>query len=138
MLAEDLTHDAFVRAVGRLAHMRDPGAFGAYLRRAVVNEARMHFRRRGVERAYLRRESSARQVAPSPTVHDIETRDVLRQALLSLPIRQRMAVVLRFYEDLSDGQTAEIMRCRPGTVRSLVSRGLATLRTATAKGDEDG
>ncbi len=120
MLAEDLTHDAFVRAVGRLAHMRDPGAFGAYLRRAVVNEARMHFRRRGVE------------------VHDIETRDVLRQALLSLPIRQRMAVVLRFYEDLSDGQTAEIMRCRPGTVRSLVSRGLATLRTATAKGDEDG
>ncbi len=118
MLAEDLTHDAFVRAVGRLAHMRDPGAFGAYLRRAVVNEARMHFRRRGVERAYLRRESSARQVAPSPTVHDIETRDVLRQALLSLPIRH--------------------MRCRPGTVRSLVSRGLATLRTATAKGDEDG
>jgi RNA polymerase sigma factor (sigma-70 family) len=137
MLAEDLMHDAFLRAVGRLAHMRDPGAFGAYLRRAVVNQARMHFRRQGVERAHLRRESSARRDSPSSTLYDVETRDVLRHALLSLPIRQRMAVALRFYEDLSDAQAAEIMRCRPGTVRSLVSRALSTLRAATVEGNDD-
>ena len=98
----------------------------------------MHFRRRGVERAYLRREGSARQVAPSPSDSDVETRDILRRALLSLPLRQRMAVVLRFYEDLSDRQAAEIMRCSPGTVRSLVSRGVANLRTAREDGNDDG
>jgi RNA polymerase sigma factor (sigma-70 family) len=46
-----------------------------------------------------------------------------------LPPRQRAALVLRFYEDLSERQIAEILRCRPGTVKSLVSRGLSRLRT---------
>jgi len=48
---------------------------------------------------------------------------------LRLPQRQRAAMVLRFYEDLSDTQTAEILGCSTGTVRSLVSRGMKTLRT---------
>jgi RNA polymerase sigma factor (sigma-70 family) len=53
----------------------------------------------------------------------------MHEALLRLPERQRAAIVLRFYEDLSDVQTAEVLRCAPGTVRSLVSRGMKTLRT---------
>ena len=48
--------------------------------------------------------------------------------VLGLPIRQRTAVVLRFYEDLSEAQIAEVLRCRPGTVKSLISRGLDALR----------
>src|SRR5215470_13231559 len=53
--AEDLVQEAFVRLVGRLRHLRDPAAFGAYLRRTIVNLATSQFRRRRVERAYLER-----------------------------------------------------------------------------------
>ena len=50
--------------------------------------------------------------------------------------RQRAAIVLRFYEDLSESDVADILRCRPGTVKSLVSRGLETLRNEM-RGDSD-
>src|SRR5438270_10702370 len=58
-LAEDLVQDAFVRLAGRLVHLRDPGAFHAYLRRTVVNLSNSHFRRRKVERAYVERAKGA-------------------------------------------------------------------------------
>src|SRR5919198_5236446 len=58
-LAEDLVQDTFVRLAGRLVHLRDPGAFHAYLRRTVVNLTNSHYRRKRLERAYLRRERGA-------------------------------------------------------------------------------
>ena len=125
-LAEDLVQDAFVKLAGRLLHLRDPGAFEAYLRRTVVNLANSHFRRRKVEQRYVEREGVL------PSVHaegpDVGTRDAARAALLTLPVRQRTAIVLRYYEDLSEAQTAELMGCRPGTVKSLTSRGMDKLR----------
>jgi len=124
-LAEDLVQDAFARLVGRLQHLRDRGAFGAYLRRTIVNLATSHFRRRRVERAYLERVAAAPAVETN-TNDDLD--EAMHTALLRLPERQRTAIVLRFYEDLSDVQTAEILRCSPGTVRSLVTRGMKTLR----------
>jgi RNA polymerase sigma-70 factor (sigma-E family) len=125
-LAEDLVQEAFERLVGRLRHLRDPGVFGAYLRRTIVNLATSHFRHRRVERTYLER--LARD--PLPRTNPNEDLDrTMHEALLRLPERQRAAIVLRFYEDLSDVQTAEVLRCSPGTVRSLVSRGMKTLRT---------
>src|SRR5207248_7790082 len=54
-LAEDLVQDAFVKLAGRFADLRDPTRFEPYLRKTVVNLARMHFRRRKVERRYLER-----------------------------------------------------------------------------------
>ena len=125
-LAEDLVQDAFVRLVGRLQHLRDPSAFGAYLRRAIVNLATSHFRHRRVERAYLEREAAAPAREGNPSEALDET---MHAVLLRLPQRQRAAIVLRFYEDLSDVQTSEILRCSPVTVRSLVSRGMKTLRS---------
>jgi RNA polymerase sigma-70 factor (sigma-E family) len=125
-LAEDLVQEAFARLVGRLRHLRDPGAFGAYLRRTIVNLATSHFRHRLVERAYLERLAGTSAVETNPN-EDLD--ETMHQALLRLPERQRAAMVLRFYEDLSDVQTAEILRCSPGTVRSLVSRGMNTLRS---------
>lgn len=125
-LAEDLVQEAFARLVGRLRHLRDPGAFGAYLRRTIVNLATSHFRHRLVERAYLERLAGTPAVVTNPNENLDET---MHQALLRLPERQRAAMVLRFYQDLSDVQTAEILRCSPGTVRSLVSRGMNTLRS---------
>jgi len=126
-LAEDLVQEAFARLVGRLVHLRDGAAFDAYLRRTIVNLSKNYFRRRSVERSYLAREAAF----PSGTLKepDVVAREGMRQALLALPARQRAAIVLRYYEDLPDQQIAEILRCRRGTVRSLVTRGVQTLRT---------
>lgn len=125
--AQDLVQDAFVRVGARLVHLRRPEAFDAYLRRTVVNLARMHFRHRGVERAWLERQPAPDSVAgPSPGVED---RDIVRMALHRLPARQRAALVLRYYLDLSQQEIADALRCRPGTAGSLISRGLARLRT---------
>jgi RNA polymerase sigma-70 factor (sigma-E family) len=124
-LAEDLVQEAFARLVGRLRHLRDQGAFSAYLRRTIVNLSISHFRRRRVERAYLERSAMAPEAETNPNE---ELDATMHEALLRLPERQRAAIVLRFYEDLSDVQTAEVLRCSPGTVRSLVSRGMKTLR----------
>jgi RNA polymerase sigma-70 factor (sigma-E family) len=125
-LAEDLVQEAFARLVGRLRHMRDPGAFGAYLRKTIVNLATSHFRRRRVERVFLERSATGPQ---AETNLNAELDQTMHDALLRLPERQRAAIVLRFYEDLSEGQTAEFLRCSAGTVRSLVSRGMKTLRS---------
>jgi RNA polymerase sigma-70 factor (sigma-E family) len=128
-LAEDLVQDAFVRLAGRFAHLRDEGAFEPYLRRTVVNLSRSYYRRRKVERAYLERHPPARANAEAPLPADVGDRDALWHALARLPQRQRAALVLRFYEDLSERQIADVLRCPVGTVKSLLSRGLSTLRT---------
>ncbi len=126
-VAEDLVQDAFVRLAGRLAHLRDQGAFEAYLRRTVVNLSYSHFRHRRVERAHLDRQggSSDEGVEPAAT---FDARDALWASLGNLSDRQRAAIVLRYYEDLPDARIAEILGCRIGTVKSLVSRGLDVLR----------
>jgi RNA polymerase sigma-70 factor (sigma-E family) len=126
-VAEDLVQEAFVRFVGRLRFLRDPDAFEPYLRRTIVNLAKNHFRRRAVERAYLEREGPRTEdVSTDP---DVAAYDTLRSALLRLPLRQRTALVLRYFEDLSDATIAELLGCRQATVRSLVARGLQALRT---------
>jgi RNA polymerase sigma factor (sigma-70 family) len=124
-LADDLVQDAFVRLSGRLLHLRDPGGFHAYLRVTVVNLARAHHRRVRVERRFLER----RIAHATGSLPDVSEREVLRAALMTLPIRQRTALVLRFFEDLSEAETSALMRCRPGTVKSLVSRGKEALRS---------
>ena len=74
---------------------------------------------------FVRRFQCRLYVSPLP---DLGARDEMWQALLRLPERQRTAIVLRYYEDLSEAQTADTMRCPQGTVKSLVSRGLDRLR----------
>jgi len=125
--AEDLVQEAFVRFVGRLRFLRDPDAFEPYLRRTIVNLSKNHFRRRAVERAYLEREGP--RIEDFSTDPDFASHDTLRSALLRLPLRQRTALVLRYYEGLPDDTIAELLGCRPATVRSLVARGLEALRT---------
>ena len=125
-LAEDLVQEAFARLVGRLRHLRDPGVFGAYLRRTIVNLVDQSLPS-PTGRARL---PGAVRGAPEAETNPNEELDAtMHDALLRLPERQRAAIVLRFYEDLSDVQTAEVLRCSPGTVRSLVSRGMKTLRS---------
>lgn len=128
-LAEDLVQDAFIRVVGRLEHLRNLEAFYPYLRRSIINLSKNHFRHRAVERAYLARAAGERPVEAVDA--GVVTHDAMRRALLRLPERQRAAVVLRFYEDLPEDQVAEILRCRPGTARSLISRAVQALRESS-------
>jgi RNA polymerase sigma-70 factor (sigma-E family) len=126
VLAEDLVHDAFVRLLGRFRDLRNPDAFSWYLRRTLVNLANSHFRRRRVERAFLRKEAGApRQAAALP---DVGERERIRGALLGLRPKQRAAMVLRYYEDLSEAQTADLLGVRVGTVKAMVSRAMERLR----------
>jgi RNA polymerase sigma-70 factor (sigma-E family) len=134
-LAEDLAQDAFVRLAGRLVHLRDPGAFDAYLRTTIVNLSHSHFRRKKVERAYLDRVRSAPAPVGTDATGRYEERQELWDALGRLSRRQRAAIVLRFYEDLPETEVAQVLGCAPGTVKSLVSRGLERLRTEI-RGDE--
>ena len=125
-LAQDVAQDAFVRMAGRFRHLRNQEAFGAYLRKTVVNLCRAHFRRASVERAYLRG-AERNAVGWEPPAESGLGSDVLR-ALQCLPYRQRAAVVLRYFEDLSEEQTGEALRCSRRAVNALVSRALASLR----------
>lgn len=68
--------------------------------------------------------------AVSSEAEAVDVRDWVWRELMTLPPRQRAALVLRFYEDLSEAQTAEAMGCAPGTVKSQVSQGLRRLREA--------
>lgn len=123
--AEDLVQEAFVRVTGRFGHLRVPDAFAAYLRRTIVNLHTSQLRRVRLERAHLER---ARHAAPLDAMPDVDAREDLWRELLRLPARQRAAVVLRFYEDLSERETAEALRCSTAAVKSLVARAMGSLR----------
>ena len=125
-LAEDLAQDAFVRAASRFQHLRGDDSFSGYLMTAVVNACRGHWRRRKVERLYLERHRS--EAVGAAVQPDVGTRLAVTEALAGLPPRQRAAVVLRHYADQSEQRTADLMGCSVGTVKTLTSRGLKTLR----------
>jgi RNA polymerase sigma-70 factor (sigma-E family) len=126
-LAEDLTQEAFIRVAGRFHHLRNPEAFGAYLRRAIINLFLTHIRRRNLERdRWAKLGAASRGEALMP---DVAQRDEVWRALTNLPPRQRAALVLRYYEDLSEGEIAGTMGCSAAAVKALVGRGLQTLRS---------
>jgi RNA polymerase sigma factor (sigma-70 family) len=98
-----------------------------------VNLFTSQLRRRKLERAHAARERGAEPVAAS--VEDPALRDELWRALATLPERQRAAVVLRYYEDLSERETAQILGVSTGAVSQLVVRAMASLRDHV-RGDE--
>lgn len=126
--AEDAVAEAFTKMYrrwrrGRIEHPR------AYLRRAVVNEVSSRFRRLALERREAQRRHGDDRGARSSddALADV---DLVYRGLRALPERQRTAIVLRFYADLSEADTADAMDVSVGTVKSSVSRGLQRLRAA--------
>ena len=113
--AEEIAQDAFAQVFERWDRLDSPGG---YLRTAVVNGARSELRKREVRR---------RVGLDRPPQPDAE-RDYLVDALDQLPAKRKTALVLRYYAGLSEREIAETMGVRPGTVKSMVSRGLAELR----------
>jgi RNA polymerase sigma factor (sigma-70 family) len=115
-VAEELVHDVFIGAYRRWHRIDDPVG---YLYRAVVNRSRSLLRRRRLESSH--REVHLRVVLP-PEI------DEVWEALARIPSRRRTVLVLRYYADLSIAQIAELMKIRPGTVRSLIFRGHQSLK----------
>lgn len=127
--AHDVVQDAFVRVSGRWNRIDTPRA---YLRTAVVNGSRSHHRSRVRDaRRAQRLENDAHTETPARAPDGADAlgqADALGRALDALPFRARSALILRFFEDLSEADTARVLGCRPGTVGSLVHRALAQLR----------
>lgn len=119
-VAEELVQEAFVRLHPKLATVEQPGA---YLRTTVVNLCRGHGRRSATAAAHPPVPSGT--ALPPGLPEDLSP---VWLAMADLPERQRHALVLRFYLDLPDDQIAALLDARPGTVRSLISRGLAALK----------
>ena len=113
--AEDVVQDVFAKIGPRIDTLAEPAA---YLRVAVVNRCRS-LHRRNVAAPRIENLSDAHM--------DVELIE-LRDALIALPIRQRSAIVLRYLCDLPEEEIATILKCRGGTVRTLVRRGFAELR----------
>jgi RNA polymerase sigma-70 factor (sigma-E family) len=122
--ADDLVQEAFVRVMSNLPHLRSPDRLDSYLQRTIVNLFTSGLRRRRVERAWL---GQQRPQVEAPTQDPTDRADMWR-LLHGIPERQRAALVLRFYEDLSERQTAEVMGCTERAANSLVVRGLRAMR----------
>lgn len=126
---EDLLQTALVKAYQSWWRLRRPDRAEAYVRRILVTTV-ISWRRRGAAREWATDRVPDQPVfGPSADVPD---RVMMRQALASLSRGQRAVLVLRFYEDLSERQTAELLGCSVGTVKSQAARGLAALRRQLA------
>jgi RNA polymerase sigma-70 factor (sigma-E family) len=126
--AEDLVHDAFVRCVGRFGHLRAHEAFDAYLRRTIVNLHTSRLRRVRVEREFLSKEAARVERTSMSGLPDVAVREDMWRRLQTLPSRQRAVLVLRYYEDLSERETADALRCSVAAVKSLTARATLALR----------
>lgn len=115
--AEEIVQDAFAALFQRWDHVDRPGA---YLRASVVNRCRSAHRRRALERRN-------RATQEGPTTVGLGADD-LADALAALPPKRRAAIVLRYYGGHSEAEIARLLGVRPGTVKSLLHRGLAQLR----------
>lgn len=121
-VAEELVQEAFLRVHARWSRIDHPSA---YLRQAVVHATASHRRRADLEQ---RKGIEYRPEAEDEPENLRRPVDDLRDAVSRLPDRQRAAVVLRYYEDLSDAEIAEALGCRVPAVKSLLHRALKDLR----------
>ena len=126
--AEEVAQEAFTRWYARRSSIENPDAF---LRTVVITLANGRHRRRTVAKKY------AHLFVEDPTSNETFVNHTEILALLGrLPARQRAAVVLRFYERRTEAEIATILNCRPGTVKSLLSRALDELRRVVTNHDQ--
>ena len=125
--AEDLVQTSLLRTYGAWRRLAEPANAEAYTRRVMVRLAtRWRSRRWHGERTADR----LPETASADQAVSIDLAEAVRAALLALPVGQRAVLVLRFYEQQSEAEIAELLDCSVGTVKSRASRGLAALRTA--------
>jgi RNA polymerase sigma factor (sigma-70 family) len=122
-VAEDLTQETLLRVWTRWGSVSVMDRPDRWALRVAFNLAKSGFRRRRVARRFA-------QLSRGPAVDDGDPTDAiaLREAVSGLPPRQRATVVLRFFNDLSVGETAAVLGCAEGTVKALTSQAVANLR----------
>ena len=126
--ADDLVQNALMNCYPKWRRI-SAGDADAYVRRAIFNSHASWWRRRW---------RGERSTAEPPETSlgdpyaDSDQRSFVLNALAGLPARQRAVIVLRFYEDLTEAQTAEVLGCAVGTIKSQTAKALATLRTSGA------
>jgi RNA polymerase sigma-70 factor (sigma-E family) len=123
--AEDLLQNALTRTYLAWDRIQDRGALDGYVRRAMVNINISQWRRRKLEE--YPSDDLPEVVTPAEAFGDVH--EQLEQALQSLPERMRAAIVLRYYEDMTEPEIARTLGISVGTVKSTVSRAMAKLRT---------
>jgi len=130
--AEEVVQDAFVAMHGAWRRLRDPDKALSYLRQSVVNRARSVLRHRAVVEKYAPKGLPDAQSAEHGAIVELE-RTAVVTALSTLPTRQREALVLRYYADLSEAEIATTMGISRGAVKSHTARGMAALRNVLEK-----
>lgn len=125
--AEDLTQTALAKAYRSWRRISRADNPEAYVRRMLVSCNSDRFRKRRVNES-LTAAVPERAGCDEGAVR-VEERGTLLAGLAQLPSRQRAVVVLRYWEDLSEAEVAEVLGCSAGTVKSQASKGLAKLRT---------
>ncbi|TDQ52057.1 RNA polymerase sigma-70 factor (sigma-E family) [Actinorugispora endophytica] len=126
--AEEVVQDAFVAMHGAWRRLRDPNKALSYLRQSVVNKARSVLRHRAVVEKHAPKALPDAPSAEHGALGELERAEVIK-ALRTLPTRQREAIVLRYYGDLSEAQIADAMGISRGAVKSHTARGISALRT---------
>ncbi len=128
---EDLLQAALERVLRRWHRVESSPE--SYLRRTLYNMAADGWRRRGAWRRKIPLLQAERGPAPgTDAVEAVDLRDALGRALGQLPPMQRTVLVLRYWEGLSQAETAALLGCAEGTVKSTTARGLQRLRELTA------
>lgn len=115
-ISEEVVQEAFIRLHRRWNTVGDPAA---YVTQVVVNEARARLRRRALEHRH-------NPFPPEPVL--LPELDETFKLLSELTPKRQVALVLRYYEDMAIDDIARVMDCRPATVKSLIQRGLGSLR----------
>lgn len=126
-VAEELAQEALARAWARWPKVQALDRPETWTYRVAFNLARSRWRRRGAERRANQRSANRAADPPAPDHGSVMA---VREAVATLPERQRRAVVCRFYADLSVAETADALRCAEGTVKALTHKAVAALREA--------
>jgi RNA polymerase sigma-70 factor (sigma-E family) len=125
--AEELAQDALVRLYERWSEVSTMAAPWGWLCTVALNLQRSSWRRALAHRRALHRHGVPREEGDAPEQDEVLA---IRAAVVSLPMRQRHVVILRFYAQLSVAETAEQLGIAQGTVKSLTNRAVASLRSS--------
>jgi RNA polymerase sigma-70 factor (sigma-E family) len=136
--AEDLLQTALAKTYLAWPRIRDRESLDGYVRRVMLNTRTSWWRRsRHLQTTGLDESATGSTTADRDATADVDLRDALWTALGGLSHRQRAAVVLRYYEDLTEPETAELLGVSVGTVKSTVSRALRKLRDDAGLRDDE-
>lgn len=136
--AEDLVQTALAKTYLAWPRIREREAVDGYVRRVMLNTRTSWWRRsRHLPAADLRETATERSTSARDDTADVDLHDALWTALGGLSHRQRAAVVLRYYEDLTEPETAALLGVSVGTVKSTVSRALRKLRDNAGLRDDE-